>query len=64
VVVTFVALPFVLGRGRIADNPSRQPLDYGRGLLVVLAAIWSVVLVAVAVRYLLAVRRRPREEVS
>ena len=32
--LTVVALPLVLGRGRVADNPSILPLDYGRGLLI------------------------------
>jgi hypothetical protein len=50
-VVTAIALPFVLGRGRLPDNPSKFPLDYGRGLLIVLVVIW----IAVAV---LVVRRR------
>ncbi|XVQ10585.1 hypothetical protein ACQP1W_50160 [Spirillospora sp. CA-255316] len=38
-VVALVALPFVLGMGRRADNPSILPLSYGRNLAVVLAAI-------------------------
>jgi hypothetical protein len=48
--VTLVALPLVLGYGRVADNPSALPLDYGRGLLITLSAIWAAALVAVAVR--------------
>ncbi|WP_433085438.1 hypothetical protein ACQP1P_10545 [Dactylosporangium sp. CA-052675] len=32
-----VALPFVIGAGRIADNPSAFPQHYGRGLLILLA---------------------------
>jgi hypothetical protein len=39
-IVTFVALPFVIGAGRRPDDPSALPLNYARGLLVVLAAIW------------------------
>jgi hypothetical protein len=39
--VTVVALPLVLGRGRVPDNPSILPLNYGRGLLVVYAAVWA-----------------------
>jgi hypothetical protein len=35
-----VALPFVIGAGRIADNPSAFPQSYGRGLLLILAVIW------------------------
>lgn len=36
------AFPFVRGYGRKPDNPSILPQDYGRGLLIVLAFIWSV----------------------
>ncbi|WP_433337627.1 hypothetical protein [Spirillospora sp. CA-294931] len=38
-VVSLVALPLVLGKGRRADNPSQLPLSYGWNLLVVLAVI-------------------------
>lgn len=48
--VTIVALPLVLGRGRIADNPSLLPLHYGRGLLEVYAIIWLTAAVAALVR--------------
>ncbi|WP_219463552.1 hypothetical protein [Nonomuraea rhizosphaerae] len=37
--VTLATLPTVLAMGRRADNPSILPLDYGRGLLMVLAAL-------------------------
>ena len=40
VAVTVVALPLVWGRGRRPDDPSALPLDYGRGLVVVLVAVW------------------------
>ncbi|AGZ42965.1 hypothetical protein [Actinoplanes friuliensis] len=53
--LTVVALPLVLGRGRVADNPSILPLNYGRGLLVIFAVIWVAAAVAVVVR-----RRRVR----
>jgi len=53
--VTLVALPLVLGRGRVPDNPSVLPLPYGRGLLVVYTLIWATTAVVVAVR-----RRRHR----
>jgi hypothetical protein len=33
------ALPLALGLGRTADNPSALPLDYGRNLGLVLAAV-------------------------
>lgn len=46
--VTLVALPLVLGYGRIADNRSALPRDYGRGLLVVLAVVWLAAAVVVA----------------
>lgn len=39
-VVSVVALPFVIGAGRIADNPSAFPRAYGPGLLSVLAVVW------------------------
>jgi len=47
-VLTFVALPFVIGAGRRPDDPSALPLHYGRGLLLVLAAVWVVAAVAAA----------------
>jgi hypothetical protein len=53
--VTVVALPLVLGRGRVPDNPSVLPLHYGRGLLVIYTIIWATTAVAVAVQ-----RRRHR----
>jgi hypothetical protein len=63
--VTVVALPFVIGAGRRPDIPSALPLDYGRGLLWVLAAIWvTTALIAAArigLRRAAAARRsRPR----
>jgi hypothetical protein len=48
--VSVVAFPLVLGRGRVADNPSLLPLPYGRGLLEIYAVIWGAVAVAVVVR--------------
>jgi hypothetical protein len=47
------ALPFLIGAGRTPDNPSRQPLNYGRGLAIAWGAIWLVVA-------LLALRARRR----
>ena len=53
-VVTLVALPFALGKGRTADLPSALPLNYGRGLTITVGVIWLAVgLVAI-------VRERPR----
>lgn len=53
--VTIVAVPLVLGRGRIADNPSVLPLHYGRGLLELYAIIWLTAAVTAVIR-----SRRPR----
>ena len=47
--VTLLALPFVLGLGRTPDLPSALPLDYGRGLIVILVAIWLGVAALAAV---------------
>ncbi|MBA3304103.1 MAG: hypothetical protein H0U26_09565, partial [Acidimicrobiia bacterium] len=38
--VVLVAFPLVRGYGRQSGNDTILPLDYGRGLLLVLAAIW------------------------
>ena len=40
VVVALTALPLVIGAGRRSDDPSALPLDYGRGLLLTLGAVW------------------------
>jgi hypothetical protein len=45
-VVSFVALPFIIGAGRRPDDPSALPLNYARGLTLVLVLIWTVVAVA------------------
>lgn len=37
--LSLVALPFVLGKGKRADNPSILPLPYVRNLLLVLSAV-------------------------
>lgn len=50
-VVTLATFPFVLHRGYHPTNPSALPLDYTRGLLVTLAAVWLGTAVAAAVRY-------------
>jgi len=49
-ITTFLALPFVLGAGRRPDDPSALPLNYGRGLTIVLILVWTVVAVAVVRR--------------
>lgn len=51
-VLVVVALPFVLGFGRTADEPSALPLNYARGLLVALAAVWLAALACLAARRL------------
>jgi hypothetical protein len=48
-VLLVVALPLVLGFGRSPDVPSALPLNYGRGLLVTLAAVWTGILVGALV---------------
>ena len=48
--LTVVALPLVLGRGRVADNPSILPLDYGRGLLIAYGIIWVTTAVLALLR--------------
>lgn len=40
--VLLVGYPAVNGGGRLPDNPSILPLDYGRNLVIVLAAVWVV----------------------
>ena len=68
--VTLATLPTVLALGRRADNPSILPLDYGRNLLLVLAACAVAALLPrlwTAVVRLRARRRRrepPRQGVS
>ena len=47
-VVTVVSIPLLVGAGRIADNPCRLPLNYWRGLAIVLAVIWLVALTGAA----------------
>ncbi len=48
--VTVVFWPTVQGWGRATSVPSALPLDYGRNLVVLLAVVWVVVAVAVALR--------------
>jgi hypothetical protein len=51
-VLVLVSLPFVLGFGYVPTNPSFLPRDYGRNLLLVVAAVLatSALWAAVAVR--------------
>lgn len=46
VVVAF-SYPLVRGFGRAATNPSALPLNYGRGLAIVLTAVWVVVVLVI-----------------
>jgi hypothetical protein len=62
--VTVVALPLVLGRGRVPDNPSILPLNYGRGLLVVYTAVWVTCAGLVVARHQLHRLRRARPAVK
>jgi hypothetical protein len=57
-VVLALAWPLVRGYGRRAANPTLLPLDYTRNLLIVLAAIWAVVGVAIVASVLSARARR------
>jgi hypothetical protein len=57
--VTVVALPLVLGFGRIPGDPSALPQAYGRGLLLVLAVLWASTVAVIAAR-----RRRRARTVS
>jgi predicted cobalt transporter CbtA len=55
-----VALPLVLGVGRAADNPSIQPLDYGKNVTLLLLALAGGALVAMLYRRV-AARDRDRD---
>jgi hypothetical protein len=55
--VTITAWPVYRVGVPLKDNPSILPSDYGRGLLLILAAVWFVTLALVA-RILLVSRRR------
>jgi hypothetical protein len=49
IVVVAIALPFVIGAGVLSDNPSKLPLNYGRGLSITLATVWTAVLASASV---------------
>ena len=55
--ITAIALPSVLGRGRDPAMPSALPRNYATGLWTVLAAVWAVAIALIVVRI---VRRRTR----
>lgn len=42
--LTLVAIPPLTGRGKLANNPSILPQDYGTGLLTALAVVWGITL--------------------
>lgn len=48
--LTAVALPFALGFGRTPDMPSALPFNYGRNLVLALAAIWAATLAVGTIR--------------
>jgi hypothetical protein len=43
VVISIYSYPFIRGYGRSPNLPSALPLNYARGLIIVLAVIWVVV---------------------
>ncbi len=49
-VLLLLGIPLVLGKGLRSDNPSIQPLDYTRGLIITLAAVWAGVAVVAVLR--------------
>jgi hypothetical protein len=59
IAVALVATPLVLGCGRIPDEPSALPLNYGRGLAIVLAVVWAFAAVAGGARGWACARREP-----
>ncbi len=54
VLIALFSYPLVTGWGRRPTNSSTLPHDYGRTVLILLAAVWLVAAVSVAVR----IRRR------
>jgi hypothetical protein len=60
--VTAFALPFIIGAGRLPDNPSKLPRPYGAGLAITLGVVWLIVAVLVlwtAWRRRLSIRSSP-----
>lgn len=49
-VLVVVAVPVLTGEGRLANNPSILPRDYGHGLLAALGCVWGVAAVVAVVR--------------
>ena len=54
VLIVLFSRPLVAGYGRRPGNSSTLPLDYGRTVLVLLAAVWAAAALVIAMR----VRRR------
>jgi hypothetical protein len=48
--VALASLPLWRGYGGSPDNPTVNPLPYGRNLAIVLGAVWAVAAVLIAVR--------------
>lgn len=55
-VVALFAFPLVRGYGRRTGAPTILPLDYGRGLLIVLAVVWATVIALFLLRVMRAKR--------
>jgi hypothetical protein len=53
------SIPVLGGYGRLANNPSLVPLNYGRNLAIVVGAVWMAALVAATTR-LVARQRHPQ----
>jgi hypothetical protein len=51
VTVTLASIPVLGGYGKLANNPSLVPLNYGRNLAIVLGGVWAVALLAAALRW-------------
>jgi hypothetical protein len=54
--LTLVALPFLLGWGYHASNPSALPLNYGRGYGIAVGCVWALIALTAWLRS----RRRAR----
>lgn len=61
--VALASLPLWRGYGGPADNPSVNPLPYGRNLAIVLGLVWACATAVIAVRAV-RVRRARRSHVS
>lgn len=57
-VLVLVSVPLLTGRGGVPDNPTTNPLPYGRNIVLVLLFVWAVAGLLVA-RRVLAARRQP-----